>query len=182
MDREQIARKLFEGMPDALVVADRKGLIRVWNGGAERIFGFAEGEALGQSLDIITPERLRERHWNGYEATMRTGQTKYGAGDLLSVPAIRKDGAQISIQFSIVPLRGRGLRLAGGRGDHARRHRGLRRAQKVAARASWLRESSRLTGTGFGLRDRASLHRNWFTLGKRMLRGLQCPVRRKVFS
>lgn len=75
-------------------------------GGAERIFGFAEGEALGQSLDIITPERLRERHWNGYEATMRTGQTKYGAGDLLSVPAIRRDGAQISIQFSIVPLRG----------------------------------------------------------------------------
>ncbi|MBN7787534.1 PAS domain S-box protein [Ponticoccus gilvus] len=106
MDREQIARKLFEGMPDALVVADRKGIIRVWNGGAERIFGFAEGEALGQSLDIITPERLRERHWNGYEATMRTGQTKYGAGDLLSVPAIRRDGAQISIQFSIVPLRG----------------------------------------------------------------------------
>lgn len=106
MDRDQIARKLFEGMPDALVVADRKGIIRVWNGGAERIFGFAEGEALGQSLDIITPERLRERHWNGYEATMRTGQTKYGAGDLLSVPAIRRDGAQISIQFSIVPLRG----------------------------------------------------------------------------
>ncbi|MER3355896.1 MAG: PAS domain S-box protein [Hoeflea sp. D1-CHI-28] len=106
MDREQIARKLFEGMSDALVVADRKGIIRVWNGGAERIFGFAEGEALGQSLDIITPERLRERHWIGYEATMRTGQTKYGAGDLLAVPAIRKDGAQISIQFSIVPLRG----------------------------------------------------------------------------
>ncbi|WP_420006223.1 PAS domain-containing protein [Arenibacterium sp. LLYu02] len=106
MDRDQIARKLFEGMPDALVVADRKGIIRVWNGGAERIFGFAEGEALGQSLDIITPERLRRRHWNGYEATIRTGQTKYGAGDLLSVPAIRKDGAQISIQFSIVPLRG----------------------------------------------------------------------------
>lgn len=93
MDRDRIARKLFESMPDALVVADRKGIIRVWNGGAERIFGFAEGEALGQSLDIITPERLRERHWIGYEATMRTGQTKYGAGDLLAVPAIRKDGA-----------------------------------------------------------------------------------------
>ncbi|WP_065330533.1 PAS domain-containing protein [Tritonibacter mobilis] len=106
MDRDQIARKLFEDMPDALVVADRKGIIRVWNGGAERIFGFSEGEALGQSLDIITPERLRERHWIGYEATMRTGQTKYGAGDLLSVPAIRRDGAQISIQFSIVPLGG----------------------------------------------------------------------------
>lgn len=76
MDREQIARKLFEGIPDALVVADRKGIIRVWNGGAERIFGFSEGEALGQSLDIITPERLRERHWNGYEATMQQSHVR----------------------------------------------------------------------------------------------------------
>jgi PAS domain S-box-containing protein len=92
-------------MPDALVVADREGIIRVLHGDAERIFGFAAGEVLGRSLDIITSERLRERHWVGYEATMRTGQTKYGAGDLLSVPAIRKDGTEISIQFSIIPLR-----------------------------------------------------------------------------
>lgn len=105
LDRAEIAGQLFEGMPDALVVADRAGIIRHWNGGAERIFGFAEDEALGRSLDIITPERLRARHWRGYETTMRTGHTKYGAGDLLAVPALRRDGAQISIQFSILPLR-----------------------------------------------------------------------------
>lgn len=91
-------------MPDALVVSDRDGIIRVWNHGAERIFGFSEQEALGQSLDIITPERLRKRHWQGYETTMKTGKTKYGAGELLAVPAIRKDGAQISVQFSIMPI------------------------------------------------------------------------------
>lgn len=104
MDRDTLARELLDGMPDALVVSDRDGIIRVWNTGAERIFGFTEDEALGQSLDIITPERLRKRHWQGYENTMKTGKTKYGAGELLSVPAIRKDGAQISVQFSIMPI------------------------------------------------------------------------------
>lgn len=104
MNKDEIARKLFAAMSDALVVADHEGIIRIWNGGAERIFGFGEREAVGQSLNIITPERLRDRHWRGYEKTMQTGSTKYGAGDLLAVPAIRKDGAQISIQFSIIPI------------------------------------------------------------------------------
>ncbi|MGR3321540.1 MAG: PAS domain-containing protein [Pseudooceanicola sp.] len=105
MDKAELARQLIEGLPDALVVSDRDGIIRTWNAGAERIFGFAEEEALGQSLDIITPEPLRARHWEGYDKTMATGQTRYGAGDLLSVPALRKDGTRISVQFSIVPIR-----------------------------------------------------------------------------
>ena len=63
-----------------------------------------EAEALGRSLDIIIPERLRERHWQGYRATMRTGQTRYGDGQVLSVPALRKDGARISVEFTIVPF------------------------------------------------------------------------------
>ena len=80
-------------------------MIRLWNRGATRIFGFTEAEALGRSLDIIIPERLRERHWQGYRATMRTGQTRYRDGQVLSVPALRKDGARISVEFTIVPFR-----------------------------------------------------------------------------
>ncbi|GGL82156.1 signal transduction histidine kinase [Pseudooceanicola nanhaiensis] len=106
MHKEQIAQALLEDLPDALVVSDREGIICLWNGGAERIFGFSTEEAIGETLDIITPERLRKRHWGGYRHTMSTGETRYGSGDLLSVPAIRKDGAQISVQFSIMPIRG----------------------------------------------------------------------------
>lgn len=106
MNLDDIGERLVADMPDALVVADAGGIIRVWNSSAERIFGFARGEALGQSLDIITPAKLRPRHWAGYRRTMRAGQTRYGAGDLLSVPAIRKDGQRVSIQFSILPLAG----------------------------------------------------------------------------
>lgn len=104
MDKELLARNLLELMPDALVVSDVGGIIRHWNEGAERMFGFAMAEAVGRSLDIIIPENLRERHWRGYDETMRTGQSRYGAGDLLAVPAIRKDGARISVQFSIFAI------------------------------------------------------------------------------
>jgi len=100
----EFAERLVSGMSDAIVYADAEGVIRVWNLGAIRIFGFTEAEALGCSLDLIIPENLRERHWQGYRATMRTGQTRYGDGQILSVPAVRKDGKRISVEFTIVPF------------------------------------------------------------------------------
>jgi PAS domain S-box-containing protein len=100
-----VADAILAASADAVIASDSDGIIRIWNPGAERIFGYAEEEALGQSLDIITPERLRARHWEGYRKTMATGESRYGEGALLSVPGIRKDGRQISLEFTIVPLR-----------------------------------------------------------------------------
>lgn len=101
----QLACALLEAAADAIIATDRGGVIRFWNPGAARIFGFAPGEAMGQSLDLIIPENLRARHWDGYHAVMRTGESRYGRGDLLSVPALRKDGGRISVEFTIVPLK-----------------------------------------------------------------------------
>ena len=81
------------------------GIIRFWNPGAERIFGYRSADAIGQSLDIIIPERLRKRHWDGYRRVIKTGESRYGEGDVLAVPGIKKDGAGVSIEFTIVPLR-----------------------------------------------------------------------------
>jgi PAS domain S-box-containing protein len=103
-DPAQFADRLVSGMSDAIIYADAEGMIGRWNRGATRIFGFAEEEALGRSLDIIIPESLRERHWQGFRATMRTGESRYGDGQVLSVPAVRKDGARISVEFTIVPF------------------------------------------------------------------------------
>jgi PAS domain S-box-containing protein len=89
---------------DAIVVADPEGRIRLWNPAAERLFGFTAEEALGRSLDLIIPERFRERHWAGYREVMRTGQTRYGT-EVLRVPALRKDGQRISIAFTVALLR-----------------------------------------------------------------------------
>lgn len=106
-------RALARESADAIVYADAEGLIRFWNRGANAIFGFDQAEALGRSLDLIIPERLRARHWAGYAETMRSGKTRYGGGELLAVPALRKDGSQISIEFTILPFRDASGRMAG---------------------------------------------------------------------
>lgn len=110
---ELLAKAILSARSDAIVAADRDGIIRFWNPGAERIFGHASGEAVGQSLDLIIPERLRKRHWDGFRHTMETGQSRYGEGDMLSVPATRKDGATISVEFTIVPLKSEAGRMDG---------------------------------------------------------------------
>jgi PAS domain S-box-containing protein len=110
---EHFAERLVAGMSEAIVYADAGGVIRYWNQGAARIFGFTANEALGQSLDIIIPPGPRERHWLGYRATMRTGQSHYGPGHLLSVPAVRNDGTRISVEFTIVPFTDERGQMAG---------------------------------------------------------------------
>ncbi|MGE0577504.1 PAS domain S-box protein, partial [Reyranella sp.] len=80
---------------------------------AERIFGFSAAETIGKSLDIIIPEGLRKRHWVGFEQTMQSGSSRYGAGDVLAVPALRKDGTRISVEFTILPFRDRSGRILG---------------------------------------------------------------------
>lgn len=97
--------QLVDACPDAIIYADRHGKIRFWNAAATRIFGFAAAEALGQSLDLIVPEGLRARHWQGYHRVMDGGDSRYGQGALLAVPAIRRDGTRISIEFTILPMR-----------------------------------------------------------------------------
>ena len=97
-------RTLVEGCPDAIVVADRDGVIRFWNGGAEATFGHTTAEAIGKSLDLIIPENLRKRHWTGYDAAMARGATKYGT-ESLKVPALHRDGHRLSIEFRIMLLR-----------------------------------------------------------------------------
>jgi PAS domain S-box-containing protein len=101
---EHFAERLVAGMPDAIVYADAGGTIRLWNQGATRIFGFTEAKALGHSLDLIIPENLRQRHWDGYRATMRTGRSRYGNGHTMAAPAMRKEGTRISVEFIIVPF------------------------------------------------------------------------------
>jgi len=100
---ERLYQQIVEGAQDAIIFADQEGIIRLWNSGAESIFGYSGEEALGQSLDLIVPEKLRARHWEGYRTVMATGKTKYGK-ETLAVPAITKGDNRISIEFTIVLL------------------------------------------------------------------------------
>ncbi|HSG06506.1 MAG TPA: PAS domain S-box protein [Nitrospiria bacterium] len=107
-----LCRQIVEQSPEAIVYSDLGGVIRLWNAGAEAIFGYRAEEAVGMSLDIIIPEKMRERHWEGYFRVMKTGVTKYGH-DLLSVPGIRKDGSRLSLEFSVALIRGEDGALLG---------------------------------------------------------------------
>ena len=105
MHSEVDLKQLVEAVGDALVVSDAQGSITLWNPAAERMFGHTESEALGQSLDIIIPQRQQQRHWDGYHKTMATGITRYGS-DVLRVPAVHKDGHTLSIAFTVALLQG----------------------------------------------------------------------------
>ena len=105
-------QRIVEEMPEAVIVSDPAGVIVLWNRAAEAMFGHSAADAVGQSLDLIIPERFRARHWEGYRRVMSSGVTRYGQ-ELLAVPAIRKDGRRISLEFSIALLRDDSGALAG---------------------------------------------------------------------
>ena len=101
--RRMDAAALLEQLPDAVVASDRDGVIRVWNAAAARLFGYTASEAIGQSLDLIIPERLREAHWRGYDAAIAAGATKY-SGKPLTTRALPKDGGKlyVAMRFGVL--------------------------------------------------------------------------------
>lgn len=133
----QVCDAILATPSDAIIFTDTAGLVRFWNPGARRIFGFSEEEALGHSLDIIIPERQRERHWEGYRRVMKTGVTRYGEGSLLAVPALRKDGTRISVEFTIALVQGASGAPCGAAAivrDVTERFEEVRALRKAAAR------------------------------------------------
>jgi PAS domain S-box-containing protein len=99
-----LCQQIVDQARDAMIFADRDGVIRLWNAGAEAIFGYRAEEAVGRTLDLIIPAPLRARHWAGYRQVMATGVTRYGR-EVLAVPALRQDGTRISVEFTIILLR-----------------------------------------------------------------------------
>jgi PAS domain S-box-containing protein len=100
---------VLEQAPDALVFADREGVIRIWNARAQALFGHAASEAIGKSLDLIIPEHLRAAHWRGYEQAIEAGHTRLGDKPMVT-RATHKNGDKLYVElaFGIVrdPLGG----------------------------------------------------------------------------
>jgi PAS domain S-box-containing protein len=99
-----LCQQIVDHAQDAMIFADRDGVIRLWNAGAEAMFGYRAEEAVGRTLDLIIPAQLRARHWAGYRQVMATGITRYSR-EVLAVPALRKDGTRLSLEFTIILLR-----------------------------------------------------------------------------
>ena len=107
-----VAERIVADCDDAVIYADRDGIIVLFNGAAERMFGYPGGQAVGNSLDLIIPEKHRMKHWRGYHRVMESGVISY-TGSLLAVPAVRADGSRISVEFTVAVLRDEHDRVEG---------------------------------------------------------------------
>ncbi|HSV19335.1 MAG TPA: PAS domain S-box protein [Casimicrobiaceae bacterium] len=94
---------IVKAAPDAIIVAGVDGCIRFWNAGAERVFGHLASEVMGQSLDIIIPERLRKAHWDAFDRAVQAGRTRY-EGRAMTTRSMRKDGAKIYVDMTFALL------------------------------------------------------------------------------
>jgi len=81
---ESSAVNILHSMPEAVIFCDLEGVIRVWNGGAEKVFGWSAAEAIGQSLDLIIPERMRKAHWDGFDQAIARGGVKPGRTSMIT--------------------------------------------------------------------------------------------------
>lgn len=139
------ATRIVAHAPDAVIVADRDGLIRIWNRGAERIFGHLAGEALGLSLDIVIPERLRQGHWKGFRHAVETGETRYG-GRVLSTRSVRADGTTVYLDLSFALLTDESGGIVGVAAFARDATERFRAEKALRARVSDLEEQLRASG------------------------------------
>ena len=96
-------RHILADTPDALIFADKGGLIRAWNAGAEAVFGFSAAEAIGQSLDLIIPERLRAAHDRGFFAAMASGRLA-SDGKARRTKALTPDGDSVYVTMTFAVI------------------------------------------------------------------------------
>jgi len=107
-----LSAALIESLADAVIFADRAGLIQRWNPGAQAVFGYTEDEVLGQSLDVIIPERLRPSHWAGFNAAIESGTMKHGR-ESMTTKSIHKDGRDLYLDLSFALVRDRSGEVLG---------------------------------------------------------------------
>lgn len=103
---DAVMAQLVHGLADAVIICDPDGIITYWNDAASRVFGWTDDEAVGESLDLIIPDKQRRAHWDGYQRVMASGETRYG-DDLLRVPSLHADGQRRSIAFTVTLLKDR---------------------------------------------------------------------------
>lgn len=95
----RLFKAIVEQTSEAIIFADCDGVIRVWNGGAEALFGFTAAEVLGRSLDVIIPERLQHAHWEGFRLAIESGHTKH-RGKVRTTRSLHKLGRRLYVDLS----------------------------------------------------------------------------------
>jgi PAS domain S-box-containing protein len=143
----ELCGKIVAAASDAVIFADREGRIRLWNRGAELVFGYAAAEVEGERLDIIIPERLRRAHWEAFDHSVETGRTKH-VDRVLTTRSMHKNGAKLYVDLSfglVKDERGVVLGAFGIGRDCTQRHiaEAEARTQRAALEAQLAKASAR---------------------------------------
>ena len=137
-NQNDTAADILASMQEAVIYADLNGVIQLWNHGAEAVFGFTSEDAVGQSVDIIIPEKLRAAHWTGFNKAV-------AHGDILSAPGARmtrglkKNGEQLYVEMSFAMVRNQAGEMIGSIAvarDATARYLAERAARQQAAAAA----------------------------------------------
>lgn len=111
-EQTNLPAALVEHLADAVIFADRDGLIQLWNPGAQAVFGYSSDEVLGRRLDVIVPERLRAGHWAAFDAAIETGKMKHGR-ESMTTRSMHKDGSDLYLDLSFALVKGTNGRVLG---------------------------------------------------------------------
>lgn len=109
---ETLSSDILRSMPEALIFSDLDGIIRLWNPGAETVFGFTAAESIGQSLDLIIPERLRKAHWDGFNQAIARGGIKPGRTSMIT-RSLHKSGTDIYVDMSFEMVKNQAGQMLG---------------------------------------------------------------------
>lgn len=135
LDHAALSQAIVEQTPEAVIFADRDGSIRLWNPGAQALFGHSAAEAIGQSLDIIIPEHLRRAHWDGFDHAMKTGEARH-PGEVRTTRSMHKDGRKLYVDLTFTLIRDSGGTVIGalsiGRDCTARHLEGVALRKRIA--------------------------------------------------
>ena len=101
---ERRAEDLLEAAPDAMVVLDQAGRIVLINAQTERLFGYQREEILGQHVEVLIPQRFRERH-RAHRLTFFSEPRVRPMGAQLQLFGLRKDGTEFQVEISLSPIK-----------------------------------------------------------------------------
>jgi PAS domain S-box-containing protein len=104
-DQSQLAERIFDQVADAVIYANRSGVIIRWNRASAALFGLSAEEAIGQRLDLIIPEHLRASHWRGFNAAMTKGVMKLQGRPTLT-RALHKSGRKLYVEMTFAIVKG----------------------------------------------------------------------------
>jgi PAS domain S-box-containing protein len=104
MTRFDLYRAFVEQIPDAVIFADREGIVRIWNDGAQAVFGYTAADMLGKGLDVIIPEDLRQRHNQGFDRAMANGHTRLG-NRVMTTRSIQNNESRLYVDLSFAVIK-----------------------------------------------------------------------------